>query len=382
MAEVSVAPPVFNWARTSAGLSADELAIRLSVDTTRVSAWEQGKERIPISKLRQFAQIVHRPLAAFLLSTPPVESGLPKDFRSIPGSGGPRLFTPETLLAVRKARRVQAAFAALNPEAASRTRRRLPSIRTDENPETAAAKVVGPLGFYEWPAVPRFKTDRVALHTWRESVEKNGVLALQLPFPVDDARGFSLVDEGVPTLVLSENDSPKARVFTLFHELCHVLLRTEGICDPFSVGYGAGRSVEAFCNHFAGAALVPSEALLPELPNWQLELDDVRDLSNRFQVSSEVILRRLLILGRLKQAEHSRLVGEYRALFASKKRQRRSAMGGRDIALARVNEYGGAYVSAILDSAKRGEISASEVADLLDIRLKHLENIESLAVRS
>ncbi|MGP8068116.1 MAG: helix-turn-helix domain-containing protein [Thermoplasmata archaeon] len=363
-------------------MSAEDLAIRLSVDATRISAWEHGKEQIPISKLRQFAQVVHRPLAAFLLPTPPVESELPKDFRSIPGSGGPGVFTPETLLALRKARRVQAAYAALNPEAVSRTRRGLPIIRTVENPETAAAKVVGQLGLYEWPAVPKFKTDRIALRTWRASVEKTGVLVLQLSFPIDDARGFSLADEGVPTLVLSEHDSPKARVFTLFHELCHALVRTGGICDPLSGGDGAGKSVEAFCNHFAGALLVPAESLLSELPDWKLELDDIRDLSTRFQVSSEVILRRLLILGRLKQTEYSGLVSEVRAPFVGKKRLERPMTGGRDIAVARVNEYGGTFVSVILESARRGEINASDVADLLDIRLKHLESIESLASRA
>ena len=47
----------------------------------------------------------NRPLAAFLLSEPPEEPNLPKDFRRHPDSGTG--YSKELLLVIRKARRIQ-----------------------------------------------------------------------------------------------------------------------------------------------------------------------------------------------------------------------------------------------------------------------------------
>ena len=67
-----------------------------------------------------------------------------------------------------------------------------------------------------------------------------------------------------------------------------------------------------FCNYVAGAVLVPAATLLgDELvlehgtdPEWSDE--DLGSLSRRFWVSSEVILRRLLILKRTTQEHYQR----------------------------------------------------------------------------
>ena len=126
-----------------------------------------------------------------------------------------------------------------------------------------------------------------------------------MSMPIEDARAFSLLDSELPVIVINTKDSLNARIFSLFHELGHILLNREGICDPGSYPESPMKtgSVEIFCNRFAGAVLVPINQLLSRSQvrymkdsgerEWQDRI--LRNLSNEFKVSQEVVLRRLLL---------------------------------------------------------------------------------------
>jgi len=69
-----------------------------------------------------------------------------------------------------------------------------------------------------------------ALGNWRAAVERRGIFVFQARgVAVDEVRGFSIEDRPLPAIVLNTDDSPKGRLFTLLHELTHLLLR-EGGC--------------------------------------------------------------------------------------------------------------------------------------------------------
>ena len=82
--------------------------------------------------------------------------------------------------------------------------------------------------------------------------------------PIEEARGFSLTDNKIPTVVLNLRDSINGRMFSLFHEYAHLLLDKSGICDMEEQDYlqQEDKTIERFCNHFAGAILVPKDILL------------------------------------------------------------------------------------------------------------------------
>ena len=62
-------------------------------------------------------------------------------------------------------------------------------------------------------------------------------------------RGFSIAARLLPAIVLNIKDSPYARVFTLIHELAHVILQEEGVCELYE-DLGC---VEVFCNAVAAS---------------------------------------------------------------------------------------------------------------------------------
>src|SRR6185295_4300741 len=92
-----------------------------------------------------------------------------------------------------------------------------------------------------------------------------GVLVLQSSFPSNEVSGFSLNDtEKNPVILLNSRDVHARRTFTLAHEYAHILLGSVGICKPKSTSKEVVRdhSVEAFCDKFAAALLVPSDIFL------------------------------------------------------------------------------------------------------------------------
>lgn len=90
------------------------------------------------------------------------------------------------------------------------------------------------------------------------------MLVLQLTMPTTEVRGFSLSNGPVPTIAVSSSDAVVARIFTLFHELGHVLLAAGGVCLPDPAGASGDDEIEPFCNQFSGALLLPMEMLRSE----------------------------------------------------------------------------------------------------------------------
>ncbi|MGH7136756.1 MAG: ImmA/IrrE family metallo-endopeptidase, partial [Pirellulales bacterium] len=123
-------------------------------------------------------------------------------------------------------------------------------------------------------------------------------------------RSYSIAQFPLPIIVVNRKHAPARRTFTLLHELTHILLRSSGVCvvDIRPGSSQPDQRIEAFCNHVAGAALVPKRSLISHAvlhshgsdPAWRD--DELRQLAKVFGVSRDVVLRRILILGRTSEA--------------------------------------------------------------------------------
>ena len=50
----------------------------------------------------------------------------------------------------------------------------------------------------------------------------------------EEMRGLSVAYDTFPIIALNRKDEPSARLFTLLHELVHIMTRTSGICNDMS----------------------------------------------------------------------------------------------------------------------------------------------------
>jgi Zn-dependent peptidase ImmA (M78 family) len=231
----------------------------------------------------------------------------------------------------------------------------------------------------------RWTSDYDPLNAWLTVCEARGILVFQTGgVPLEEMRGFSLNERRLPVIVLNAKDAPRGRVFTLIHEFTHVLLSQGGVCDPLRVCRHArtpDERVEVFCNRVAGAILVPSDALLghplvaPIRSPREWGDGTLQRLAEQFAVSREVILRRLLILGRTTDDFYERKREEYLAQYRALTAQAREREGFAPLFRVVVRDNGREYTRLVLEAFDRERITPADVSDYLGVRLKHLEDI-------
>lgn len=371
---VELKPGLVRWARESAGLPLEVVAKRANIKPDILASWEHETARPTARQLERLADAVKRPVATFFLPAPPTEPPAPADFRTLPAKAKADL-SPKVRLAARRARRLQqiaSELLAVTPE----HRASLPPVRVRHDTEALAGRIRALLEVpvqeqFEWPAYP------FALRLWRQMIERQGVLVFQFSMPVEEVRGFSLADGPVPVIVLNSKDALTARMFTLFHEFTHVVLREPAMCNPDERRADkATAEVERFCNSVAGAVLVPQEPLRAEAQLDDVGMEELNRLGRLFRVSPYVIARRLLTAEAISNARHSRLVKELDEAW-----EKRAPMqgGGRSLPHERAfAQLGKTFVSLVLGARERGAITESDACDYLSVRMKYLDQLHPL----
>jgi Zn-dependent peptidase ImmA (M78 family) len=139
-----------------------------------------------------------------------------------------------------------------------------------------------------------------------------GVYVFQ--YPLKEVRGFSLMDNEFPVIVINSGDYPNGKIFSLFHELCHILFNVGGIFrDYYSEELRENpNKIEVLCNKFASDILLPNDELLNDilvLENknnkvWSEEI--LSAIAFSYKVSKEVVLRKLLDTGKTTQTFYTK----------------------------------------------------------------------------
>ncbi|AWW28965.1 hypothetical protein DN752_01790 [Echinicola strongylocentroti] len=124
-------------------------------------------------------------------------------------------------------------------------------------------------------------------------VNFNGIVGnnTRRKIPVEECRGFVLVNKKAPFLFINSADAKAAQMFTLIHELAHIWLGESAGFDNQQM-LPADDPVEKLCDQVAAEFLVP-ELFLKE--KWK-DSKDIKYLSRVFKVSPIVIARRCMDL--------------------------------------------------------------------------------------
>jgi Zn-dependent peptidase ImmA (M78 family) len=226
-----------------------------------------------------------------------------------------------------------------------------------------------------------WKDQYEAFRGWRALVEAVGILTFQaIGIDVNEARGFSIGERPLPVAVVNIKDAPRGRIFTLLHEVAHILLNRGGVCDLHETENDANSRTEALCNHIAGAILFPKDELLnaPVVRqhrqggvSWSDE--ELANLSRQFGGSREAVLVRLLALGLTSVTFYRKQKDVFLKLYADQRRRQKGFAPPHEIALS---SAGPTFTGLVIESFNRERITASDVSDYLQIRLKHLAEVQ------
>jgi Zn-dependent peptidase ImmA (M78 family) len=383
-------PAVLKWAREGRfGPRVETLEAHWAASWTELSPsiiveWEKGIGQPTFSQIRKLAEIYKRPLAVFFLTSPPEEINNPPDLRTI-GSEDNDVLSPEALLVIRKARRIQEVAATLLEELGEKPHFKYPRHTVNENASELAKQIRTDLNI-SLKEQTAFRTFEDFFEYLRVKIEGSGVITLktglQDSFSTADCRALSFADQLPYVILVNNKDSEGAKNFSLVHEFAHLLLRQAGICNNYK-SFGAGRGinpVEVFCNQFAASFLVPGNMLLSHselrddksLSNEQIDITAER-LALEFKVSRVVILRRLLTLGRIQKPTYDSKTKEWSDENIAPRRP-----GGRFSLSTALKKNGVAFSSLVLEAYKNRKISYAGVSDYLGLKTKHLPTFEKL----
>ena len=383
--QIPVNPDVLRWARESLRLSQEEVARRMKKKVSDIDAWERGEASPTYIQLEDLAyEIYRRPIALFFFPNVPDEEAVEQTFRTLPEQELQRI-PPRIRYLLRRATVFQLNLAELfdgvNP-AMRQILRDLdfaPSVAVTEMAEKVRAYLgIGLAQQQSWHDADD------ALKRWRTALEDHGVFVFKDSFnppgekKVDSVEstfsGFCLYDTDFPVIFVNNNKPKNRQIFTLFHELAHLLMHTGGVYtrqdDYIEYLTGDDRRIEVLCNQFAGEFLVPSWDLQTRLAGKAIQYGMIADWAALYGVSRETILRRLRDWGHVSQQEY-----EKKTLQWQNERKESSGSGG-NYYLTRGAYLGEKYIEAVFSNYHKGRISVEQTADYLDIKTKYVPGME------
>jgi len=378
-------PKLMAWARKSAGFSISEAARKIGVKEERIEAWESNKDRPTVVQLRKVAQVYKRPLSTFFLSEVPPDFTIPHDFRRLPGEVA-FIYSPRLLFELRQASERREIALDLYEELGEKPTLFPLTANISDNPEVIGARIRDALDVtYEKQC--QWRKSYNAFREWKTRLEALDVLVFQISgIPSSEVRSFALAETILPVVAVNRGETPNARIFSLLHEVCHLMLHQSSICDFEEDGYRADldERIEQFCNAVAAETLVPRWNLVNEpivlrasrsVTEWPEE--DIQELANIYCISREVIVRRLLTLGRVNEAFYRNKRAEYLAEYLKfKKDQKEKQEEFRENVGRKCASLLGNFARIVMQLYYRDRLTLSDVSGYLGIKLRHLPELE------
>lgn len=381
---IPVNPDILRWARETGGFSFGDVVAKLNRKTVTletVASWEEGKASPTYAQLERLAyEIYKRPLAIFFFPAPPEEETPKESFRTLP-QAEIDLLKPRLLYLVRQALVMQENLRELLDGVNPAKRQVLSDITISRsNAVTSVANAVREYLGFGLSEQYALIDDDTAFKSWRNVLESHGVFIFKDAFKDEECSGFCLYDDDFPVVYIN-NSQPKTRqIFTLFHELAHLLFKTGGIDlrhDDFVQRMtGRNKNIEVFCNKFAGEFLVPTRDIRPKLEGHTIDDTLLRHLARKYNVSREVILRKCLDLSYITRDFYEAKVREW-----SETRVPRSKSGsGGNSYYTRGVYLGSYYVDTVFGKYYQGAISKARLAEYLGLKEQYVNKFESYVV--
>ncbi|GGC50305.1 DNA-binding protein [Parapedobacter defluvii] len=347
---ISVNNDMLTWAIARAGYELPEFAEKYP----RISDWLSGAKQPTVKQLEDFSNKVYLPFGYLFLPKPPNETISFPFFRTgrIEGTNRVNLNVYDTIIDLQ--RRQQWLIEYLQ-ELDNKPLPYVGRFNSQTNPMAVVQDIRATLGLeVSWTSgCPTWED---ALDTLVRKIEEIGIIVVfngivgnntHRVIPVEECRGFVMVDEYVPFMFVNGADAKAAQLFTIVHELAHVWLGRSAGFD-FRQLMPSDDPTEQLCDQVAAEFLVP-EALLRV--HWT-GIADIRKLAAKFKVSKIVIARRALDLGLISRAAFFHVYNTYMAEFAAKKQGQESGGNFYYTARKRVSPTFAAYVDSAVKTDK------------------------------
>ena len=372
-------PDILKWARERSGYTAAAIANALNRDVSIVNDWESGERALTYVQLETLADKYKRPIAIFFFPEPPEEPNIAENL-ALRSSDNEQL-EPRIHILLRQAYARQLSLMELNlgtNPSEKKIFRDLQARSTDS--VTALAQKTRTYLDINVNTQADWNNASEALENWRDHIEEAGIFIFKEAFQDDSIDGFCLVHDEFPVIYLNNSSPPVRQIFSLFHELGHLLLGENDITRGISRG---GGEIERFCDQFAAEFLVPSDDLETHLNFPVYDDAAIEELANYYKVSRPVILLKLIDKGIFTQENYWHKVNQWSEeyeRYLGKKAGGTTSSGG-SYYNTRAVYLGYRFMELAFGKYQQGYCSIEQLAEHLDVKVKHLPQLEDCLLR-
>lgn len=347
--EIIINPTMLTWAIARAGYVLDDFLEKFP----NVRKWIEQIKSPTVKQLEEFAKRVHIPFGYLFLQEPPKEQIPFPFFRT--GGNQTNLVSInvyDTILILQRRQDWLTDYLLENEE------KPLPYVgkfNSNANFETIVADIRKTLNLIpDW--ANDFQTFEDTLNFITKKIEEVGVMInfngvvennTHRVIPVNECRGFVLVNEMVPFMFVNAADAKAAQLFTIVHELAHIWVGESAGFDNQNL-LPANDPIEKLCDQVAAEFLVPAISFNKIWANSP----DINKLAKYFKVSPIVIARRALDLGKMNKVDFFQFYNRYMEGIRFKKESQGSGGDFYATARKRISVSFAAYVDQAVKQNK------------------------------
>ena len=360
-------PNILIWCRQVSGVSIDEVAQKFK----KIKEWENGEDYPTYSQLQQLCDYYRKPIAICFFPEPPKFKCLTTSFRTISAEIGNVIFDRNIIKLIDEARCMQLNLYELNNKTNPRYQ-----LFLEKHFSQSVSLIADELRSYLNADIHYQKQRRSTsehFEYWRDKLYEIGIYVFKAAFEDISTSGFCLYDDIFPVIYINNTLSYTRQIFTLFHELCHIIHRTSGI-DMLndSLLYANldehNLSIEKKCNAFAGAFLVPDSDFQKQIIGKQPTEEFVYQLALSYGVSREVILRKFLDNKKISQEEYNERSSKYTEDYFRVK-DNINSNGGGNYYNNQAAYKGRQYIELVFRNYYANKISLAQAARYMNMKI-------------
>ncbi|KTD25063.1 ImmA/IrrE family metallo-endopeptidase [Legionella maceachernii] len=370
--QIPINPSVLKWAREKAGYTLEEECKKNS----KHEEWENGVSYPTYSQLEKLSVHYNRPLAIFFFPSPPEERDLEKSFRALSQEDIYTL-SPHIRYLFRKATAFQIYLKELFQSEYEKQKEKVSwlNFKSTNSTYDLAQKVRFILGVTIEEQV-KWKNSEQALEEWRNVLAEHGVYVFKEAFKNNKISGFCIYDQMFPIIFLNSSMSKNRQIFTLFHEIAHLIYK-ENYLDVFAgefwgLEFSDPANIEVKCNSFAANFLIPNDSFITQVKNKTFTDNDLLGLAEHYKVSKDVIWRKLLSLQFINKEEYKSKIKSWKDDNTVSNSKESSG----HYYYTQLSYLGKSYFSKILENYHQGVISIEKAADYANVKPKSFISME------
>jgi Zn-dependent peptidase ImmA (M78 family)/transcriptional regulator with XRE-family HTH domain len=197
---------------------------------------------------------------------------------------------------------------------------------------------------------------------------------------VEMARGVAIYDIQLPIIGINDKDSYSAKIFSIIHELTHLLRYESACCNEYFDAFTISNE-EILCNAVAGEFLVPKNDLFHQINNYlvngNITYETIDRLSSLYSVSNQVITRRLLDNNIINNNQYKKFIEYIKEQLQQNKEKKKLSkkkihIRYKNLPLKQaIDRISSNLTLALIKSYEKRLLTEIDISKYLDLSIKH-----------